>query len=153
MPYEVPVFDLGNPLWIRAVAVTETPDALRPFDGDRLAVLDPGNVPPIGTRGIVRVNNVEVPGYLRISSNGEYEWVLMPRQDPMEVFIVGLPGWPNGWANTDAGMVWYNIGLALRGAGISGQDIANGFNQLFQAAKVEVLAEQAQQSASRASKS
>lgn len=149
MPYEVPVFNLGNPIWIRAIADEGTPAELAPYSNRYLAIREEADLPPVGTRGIVVVNGVSVPGYLR-NKDGEWQWVITAQQDPMEPLVIGLPG-ANGWVNQQAGMVWYNIGMSLRGAGISGPDIAYGFAQLFNAARTEILAEQAQQSAAKGS--
>jgi hypothetical protein len=150
VPYAVPIYNLGNPTWIRAVADDGTPAELQLYANRYLAVREESDLPPTGLPGIVIVNGTSVPGYLR-NKDGEWQWVITPQQDPMQALVIGLPG-PSGWASQAAGTTWYNVGVALRGAGGNGNEIATAFEQLFNAARTEVMAELAQQQGGQAAK-
>ena len=136
-----PIFDLGNPIWIQVVAVAETPANLAGYNGRFLSVPNTAVMPPIGTRGIVQVSGVQVPGYLRQGGQaGGYEWVMMPPVDPIEALINSLPGL-KGWSDQAARTTWLNIGAALRGYGVSGSDLAAGLPALYNAARINLLKE------------
>lgn len=133
-----PIFDLGNPTWINVVAVPETPDNLKPYAGRIPSVPNGTPMPPIGTRGVLRISGVDATGYLR-NVNGQYEWVLMPPLDPIDALIDSLPGVP--WIDSGARLTWLNTGKYLRGLGVSGSDLDAGLRALWNAEKTELLKE------------
>lgn len=134
-----PVFDLGNPTWIRVVTVPETPADMVQWNNYMVAVNNTVTMPPLGTRGILRVSGVEVPGYLRQVSGGGYEWAMMPRVDPIEALVDSLPG--RTWMDPAARTVWLNTGSYLRGLGVSGSDLDSGLRSLWNSEKTELLKE------------
>lgn len=136
---DVPVYNLGNPIWVAVTAVAETPPEMAVYAGRYLSVPNTADMPPLGTRGIVQVSGVSLHGYLR-QTNGQYQWVILPPQDPIEPVIDALPG-PAGWSDMPARATWLNIGAALRGYGISGADLASGLPALYNAARANLLAE------------
>lgn len=136
---ENPVFDLGNPIWIQVVAIAETPSDLAVYAGRYLSVPNTTVMPPIGTRGIVKVSGVQVPGYLR-QVNGNYEWVMLPIQDPIDALVDAIPG-PIGWSDAGARGTWAAIARALRGYGVSHPDLGYGLPALYSAARTNLLKE------------
>lgn len=134
-----PVFDLGNPIWIQAVSVPETPADLVPYAGRFISVPNQTVMPPIGTRGVLVVSGVSVTGYLR-QVEGGYQWVMMPPVDPIEALVTSLPG-PQGWSDQPSRQVWVNIGAALRGYGVSQSDLAAGLPALYNAERTNLLKE------------
>jgi hypothetical protein len=134
-----PVFDLGDPIWIQVIAVAETPPELAGYHGRHLSVPNTAVMPPLGTRGIVVVSGVHVPGYLRDGLGG-YEWVMMPPVDPIDALVDSLPG-PQGWSDAGARGTWLSIAGALRGYGVTGSDLAGGLPALYNAARANLLKE------------
>lgn len=138
MPTANPVFDLGSPTWVRVVAVPETPSDMTQWNNYMVGVPASATMPPLGTRGTLVVSGVPVTGYLR-QVNGNYEWVMMPALDPIEALIDSLPG--TTWRDTAARQTWINIGLALRGYGVSQSDLDGGLRSLWNSEKTELLKE------------
>jgi hypothetical protein len=134
-----PVFDLGNPIWIQVVAVAETPANLAAYHGRYLSVPNTTVMPPVGTRGIVIVSGVQVPGFLR-QTGGGWEWVMLPPVDPLEAVVNAIPG-PQGWSDQGARSTWLSTGAALRGYGVSGADLGPGLTALYNAARTNLLKE------------
>jgi hypothetical protein len=137
MPDSNPVFDLGNPIWIALVAVAQTPAETAGYAGRYLSVPNAAVMPPLGTRGIVQVSGVQVPGYLR-QTGGNYEWVMMPLVDPLESAVNALPG-PQGWSDQPSRQVWVNIAAYLRGLGVSQSDLGPGLQSLYDSERVNLL--------------
>ena len=138
MPDANPIFDLGNPIWIEVVKVQQTPKDLEPYAGRFLSVPNATAMPPLGTRGIVQVSGVQVPGYLR-QDNGNYQWVMMPPVDPLEALIDALPGQP--WLDAKARGTWLDTAVYLRGLGVPGSDLDSGLRALWNAERTELLKE------------
>ena len=138
MPDPNPIFDLGDPIWIQVVAVAETPADLAGYNGRFLSVPNGTSMPPFGTRGVVKVSGVLVPGYLR-QNNGNFEWVMMPPVDPIDALIDALPG--QAWKDTAARATWRNTALYLRGLGVPGADLDSGLRALWNAERTELLKE------------
>lgn len=134
-----PIFDLGNPTWIRTVADGTTPADLVQYANRYPSVAEGVPMPPVGTRGIIQVSGVQLPGYLRQGTEG-YEWVILPLVDPLDALVDSLPG-PQGWTNAEAKGTWRSIARVLRGYGISGGDLATGLPALYAAERVNLLAE------------
>lgn len=134
-----PIFDLGNPTWIKTVADGQTPGDLAQYANRYPSVAEGVQMPPLGTRGIIIVSGVSLPGYLRQGAEG-YEWVIQPLVDPLDAVVDALPG-PVGWSDTPSRDVWRNIARALRGYGVGYGDLGYGLPALYNAAKVNLLAE------------
>jgi hypothetical protein len=139
MPDANPIFDLGNPIWIAVVAVAETPAEMLPYAGRFLSIPNESVLPPLGTRGIVKVSDVSVPGYLRQGIQF-YEWVMMPLVDPLLAMVDGIPGLV-GWSDPGAKGTWRSIADTLRGYGVSSQDLAVGLPALYNSARTNLLQE------------
>lgn len=137
MPDATPIFDLGNPIWIRTVAVAETPDHLIEYHNRYPSVPNTTVMPPVGTRGIIVVWGVQAPGYLR-QVGGQYEWVMMPPVDPIEALVNSLPG-QQGWSDQPSRTTWLNTAVVLRGLGVSGADLEPGLRGLYNAARANLL--------------
>lgn len=134
-----PIFDLGNPTWIRTVADALTPADLIVYANRYPSVAEGVTMPPVGTRGIIQVSGVQLPGYLRQGVEG-YEWVIQPLVDPLDALVDGLAG-PGGWTDTPSRETWRSIARILRGYGIAGSDLAAGLPALYAAERVNLLAE------------
>jgi hypothetical protein len=139
MPDPNPIFDLGDPIWIQVVAVAETPPGMVGYNGRYLSVPTQAVLPPLGTRGIIRVSGVDVPGYLRQGAGG-YEWVMMPPVDPVIALVDSLPG-PQGWSDLPSRDTWRSIADYLRGLGVSQPDLSNGLTALYSSARTNLLTE------------
>jgi hypothetical protein len=138
VPDPNPVFDLGDPIWINVVGVSETPPDLAPYVGRSISVPSSTTMPPIGTRGILRVSGVNATGYLR-NVNGQYEWVLMPAVDPIDALVDSLPGVP--WLDSGARLTWLSTARYLRGLGVPSADLDAGLRALWNSEKTELLKE------------
>jgi len=134
-----PIFDLGNPTWIRTVADATTPADLVQYANRYPSVAEGVAMPPVGTRGIIQVSGVQLPGYLRQGAEG-YEWVILPLVDPLDAVVDALPG-PQGWTDLGSRDTWRAIARVLRGYGISFSDLSSGLPALYAAERVNLLAE------------
>jgi hypothetical protein len=136
-----PIFDLGNPTWVQAVATPgETPAELMQFGNYMLPVIEGVVLPALGTRGIVQSNGVSLPGYLRQGGPTGYQWVILPPVDPIDALVDGVAG-PQGWSDVPSRETWRGIAHALRGYGVSGGDLGYGLPALYGAARANLLKE------------
>jgi hypothetical protein len=141
VPDANPIFDLGSPTWVQAVAIPgETPADLEQYANYWLPVPAGAIMPPLGTRGIVASNGVQLPGYLRQGGATGYQWVILPPVDPLDALVDRLPG-PQGWSDVPSRETWRSTAHALRGYGVSGSDLVSGLPALYSTARINLLAE------------
>lgn len=82
---------------------------------------------------------IVVRGYLRTEPDGTHSWVMTGEiTNAQRAALLGIPG-GLGWIDQSltAGTplrIYYNVGRQLRQAGISGPDILNALNALYDAA-------------------
>lgn len=127
--------NLGNPIWLTLVADGSTPADQVQFNGWRVGIPASTQLPT--SIDSILISGVKLWGYARQGQAGP-EWVMQPAVDPNIAAVNVIPG-PDGWHDTAARQVFYDIGLALLKLGVPGADLRAGLLALYNAAAAERL--------------
>jgi hypothetical protein len=139
--------NLGQQEFITLVADADTPANLVAWANVRIGIpVDrQDELPPLGTIDSITVENVgTVWGYLRRDTVGNLQFVMAAPVNPNVTAINAIPS-AGAWTDLAARSVYYTIGQALLGFGVSGPDLRTGLQQLYAAAVANATAEAAAQ--------
>ena len=125
--------NLGTVDMVTFVIDTNTPDALKQYAGVRLLVGPGLTIPPPGTFDTLVISGVSVPGFLRETGTGTYEWVMQPALDPIVAALNAIPG-TDGWVSNAARELYRNIGGAMLSRGLTLTETGTALKQLYQGA-------------------
>lgn len=137
--------NLGTVPMVTFVIDMNTPEQLKQYAGVRL-LIGPGlAVPSVGTFDTLVINGVNVPGFLREGSGGNFEWVMQPGADPIMQALNSIPA-GDGWKSEAAKALYQNIGAALLAKGISLGEALQVLKQAYQGAVSNFVAAHPQDS-------
>lgn len=132
--------NFGNPDWVLTVTDADTPDDLKKWAGRSIGAPKGTVLPADGKLDSIVVSGLTLWGYLRTnSSTGAREWVISAQPNPTVVAINAIPV-HGSWTSTSARQVYYNIGQALLGVGVSQPDLRAGLKALYDAAVADAVA-------------
>lgn len=129
--------NLGDYTFVRVVANEGAPPELMQFHGYTFS-WPPDKPVPQGMDTLV-INGVGLFGYAR-QINGEWQWVVQVQPDVNQKAIDLIPG-PDGWTDLAARQVYYNSGLYLLQAGVTGDVLRPGLKNFYDAAIANYVAD------------
>jgi hypothetical protein len=132
-------YNLGDPEWFVTVADADTPASLTQWAGRIIGVPPNTPLPPEGTIAEIVVAGLNLWGYLRRDQNGNRQWVIAGQPNPNVVAVNAIPQ-RGQWTDLSARNIYYTIGQALLGMGVSGGDLRPGLANLYNAAVADYVA-------------
>lgn len=133
--------DLGDMQWLVTVADGDTPADLVQFANRIVGVPVGITLPPFGQLDTIIVQGVTLHGYLRPSAGGYNQWVMAPAPNPNQIFIDGIPSIGHWTLTGDPGRaVYYQLGQALLGMGVSGTELRAGLKRFHDSAVANYVA-------------
>jgi hypothetical protein len=133
--------NLGNQQWIVLVSDFDTPSDFVQYAGRIVGVPNGITLPNQGQIDSITIQGITLYGYLRTSPGGFLEWVMAAAPNPNQVYIDSIPA-GGSWTLTGSPgrQVYYEIGQALLGFGVTGQQLRPGLKNLHDAAVANYIA-------------
>ena len=132
-------YDLGSPEWFVTAAAADTPASLVQWAGRMVGVPPGTQLPPEGTIADINIAGLTLWGYLRRDPQGNRQWVIAGQPNPNVTAVNAIPQ-RGEWTDLGARNIYYTIGQALLGMGVSGGDLRPGLANLYNAAVADFVA-------------
>jgi hypothetical protein len=133
--------DLGNMQWLVVIADVDTPPEFVQYNNRIVGVPVGVVLPPFGQIDSITIQGITLWGYLRPSAGGYNQWVMGAAPNANQIAIDVIPGIGHWTLTGDPGRaVYYELGQALLGMGVSGVELRAGLKRFYDAAVADYVA-------------